>query len=181
MAEAMSSDAAQDTLHEMRARMQIHDALMRSCRGVDRLDRQLILSAYHPGARDNHGSFDGPVEDFADWVFSNHVGKVMSCVHHLGNVYMRINGATAHCESYVLAFHRRVLDGQVVDLMSHGRYLDRFEERDGEWKIADRLVVFDWDRVDTVDRQWGGPLTEQLEKGLRSSQDASYRVLFDAR
>jgi hypothetical protein len=25
-----------------------------------------------------------------------------------------------------------------------GRYLDRFEKRDGDWRIADRQVIFDW-------------------------------------
>ncbi len=78
-------------MRDYRARTQIHDALMRSCRGVDRLDRELILSAYHPAAHDNHGSFAGPVEDFVDWVFGNHQGKIQSCVHHLGNVLMRID------------------------------------------------------------------------------------------
>jgi hypothetical protein len=166
----------QSIAHEYRARTDIHEALMRACRGVDRLDRELILSAYHPGARDNHGSFDGPIEAFVDWVFSNHAGKVDSCVHHLGNIMIQVHGKTAHCESYVLAFHRRTLDGVLVDLMSHGRYIDRFEERNGEWKIADRFVLFDWDRVDPVERQWSGPLTMQLEKGRRSRQDGSYRA-----
>jgi hypothetical protein len=46
------------------ARKQIHDALMRYCRGIDQMDRDLILSAYHPGARDNHGTFDEPVKAF---------------------------------------------------------------------------------------------------------------------
>src|SRR5687768_7203639 len=64
-------------LRDHRARTEIHDTLMRYCRGVDRLDRDLILSAYHPGARDNHGSFDGPVEDFVDWVFENHLNQVI--------------------------------------------------------------------------------------------------------
>jgi hypothetical protein len=177
MTELKATGDASSLLREAGARMQIHDALMRACRGVDRLDRELILSAYHPKARDNHGSFDGPVEAFVDWVFGNHLGKVLSCVHHLGNVLMQIDGTTARCESYVLAFHRRLIDGQLTDLMSHGRYLDRFEERDGAWKIADRLVVFDWDRLDLVDRQWGGPLTEQVVKGQRSREDASYRIL----
>src|SRR5690606_8703026 len=33
----------------------IHTVLMRYCRGVDRLDRDLIASVYHPDAYDHHG------------------------------------------------------------------------------------------------------------------------------
>lgn len=174
MAQIQDLDAL---LHDHRARTQIQDALMRSCRGVDRLDREMILSAYHPGAHDNHGSFAGPVEGFVDWVFGNHQGKVLSCVHHLGNVLMRIEGSVAHVESYALAFHRREVDGQLVDMMSHGRYVDRFEDRDGEWRIAERHVVFDWDRVDPVEKQWEGPLTAMLVKGSRDRNDFSYQML----
>ena len=31
-----------------------------------------------------------------------------------------------------------------------GRYIDRFERRDGEWKIADRVVVHEWDQVEHI-------------------------------
>ena len=30
------------------------------------------------------------------------------------------------------------------------RYVDRFEKRDGEWRIADRMVVLDSERIDPV-------------------------------
>lgn len=166
-----------EIVRELRARQQITDCLMRYCRGVDRLDRDMILSAYHPGARDNHGSFDGPIEDFSDWVISNHAGKVISSVHHMGNVLLTIDGPAARSESYVLVNHRRVIDGQLFDLLSHGRLLDRFEERDGEWRIAERHVIIDWDRLDPVERQFGGALTEDLLKSERSPADPSYRLL----
>jgi hypothetical protein len=164
-------------LHDHRARTEIYDCLMRYCRGVDRLDRELILSAYHPGARDNHGSFDGPVEEFVDWVFGNHQGKVLSSVHHIGNVLMRIEGNVAHCESYVLTNHRRMIEGQLHDMLAHGRFIDRFEDRGTGWLTAERIVVFDWDRLEPVERQWGGPLTEQLLKAERSRSDPSYQTL----
>ena len=164
---------------ELLARQQIHDALLRYCRGVDRLDPDIIQSAYHPGARDNHGSFDGPVDKFIEWVMSNHAGgKVLNSVHHLGNSLITFEDEKiAHGETYVSVNHRRLIDGELFDLISHGRFIDRFEERNDEWKIVDRLVVVDWDRLDRVDRQWGGPLTEKLENAQRSREDASYRAL----
>ena len=164
-------------LHDLVARQQIQDALMRAARGIDRLDRELILSAYHPGARDSHGSFEGTAEDFADWVVQRHTGTVSVCNHLLGNILIRVEGDVAHCESYVLALHRVTADGVPHDLFAMGRYVDRFELRDGAWRIADRYVVFDKDRLDPVGRMWEGPLTQDLERGVRDRSDPSYRYL----
>jgi len=137
----------------------------------------LILSCYHPDAIDNHGSFNGPVTGFVDWVMGNHAGKVLSCVHHLSNVQIVVDGDAAYCESYVLTNHRRMIDGVLTDALAHGRYVDRFEKRDGRWKIAERLVVVDWDRLDVVEKQFDGPLVAETLKGLRSREDASYQLL----
>ena len=32
-----------------------------------------------------------------------------------------------------------------------GRYVDRFERRDGEWRIAHRTVFRTWDKVEHVE------------------------------
>ena len=32
-----------------------------------------------------------------------------------------------------------------------GRYVDRFERRDGEWRIAHRNLVHEWDKVEHVE------------------------------
>lgn len=168
---------AHSFMYQQQARNEITDVLMRLCRGVDRLDRELIISCYHPNAIDDHGSFRGSARQFADWIFSTQEGLINSCVHHLGNILMQIEGDVANTESYVLAYHRQAINGVPHDHKSHGRYLDRFERRGGVWKIAHRLVVFDWDRLDPVERQWTGPLTTELVRGLRSRHDASYETL----
>ena len=167
-----------DVIAEFRARQQIHDALYRYCRGVDRLDEELIRSAYHPGAVDSHGSYNGDIDGFVKWVFGNHAGKVLTCVHHIGNILITFESdSVAMSEAYVFAYHRRMVDGQLYDLSSHGRFCDRHEERGGEWRIVERQVVFDWDRFDPVTRTFEGPLTLELEKGRRDRDDASYRYL----
>jgi hypothetical protein len=57
-------------LHELRARADINDALVRLARGLDRLDRDLALSAYHEDGWDSHGTFDGPATGFVDWAIT---------------------------------------------------------------------------------------------------------------
>lgn len=161
-------------LHELDARLQIHDVLMRACRGVDRLDRNMMIAGYHPDAIDRHGSFEGSREEFADWVIGRHRGMILSCMHLIGNEYIEVSGDTARCESYVVCYYRMKDGDGLVDFTAPGRYLDTFEKRDGKWKILDRQVVFEKDRIDPVDRISEGPLTEMLVKGRRDRQDPAY-------
>jgi hypothetical protein len=37
-------------LEELSARAEIHDALLRYCRGLDRVDMDLVRGAFHPDA-----------------------------------------------------------------------------------------------------------------------------------
>ena len=61
-------DGATAVLRELLDRQEIHDCLMRYSRGVDRLDPDLIRSAYHDDAIDDHGMFVGTRDEFVDWV-----------------------------------------------------------------------------------------------------------------
>ena len=78
----------------------------------------------------------------------------------------------AHVESHVCARHLRD-DGDDVLAMEtfFGRYVDRFERRAGEWKIAERVVVHDWDLAEPVTLAFPpGRFTE----GARGPTDRSY-------
>lgn len=111
--------------------------LIRYCRGVDRCDEALIRSCYHPEAQDDHGTFKGSGWDFAAYVTRSHRGQPLK-QHALTNISLEIDGDAAWGESY--AEMRTTSDaGELV--YGFGRYIDRFERRDGEWKIADRRVT----------------------------------------
>lgn len=122
-------------------RQEIHDCLVRYTRGVDRFDRECLLSAYHPDALDDHGVFVGSPEEFADWVFNAH-GAGQKATHHiLGNHSCEINGNTAHAETTCTYYGWNRDDS--IDVVGN-RYIDRMEKRNGEWRIADRICVVDW-------------------------------------
>jgi hypothetical protein len=120
----------------------IRDCLMRYSRGVDRLDRELILSCYHPDAVDDHGVFIGDPEAFADWVIPMHTTTHLLHQHAIFNIFIDLDGDTAHTESYYM-FVGLNREGTPL-AMSGGRYLDRFERRDGRWAIAARVCLRDW-------------------------------------
>lgn len=139
-----------DELHEavqvLQDRQAILDCLMNYSRGVDRLDRELLLSCYHPDAIDDHGMFVGDREEFADWVVGMHSSTHLSHQHCLFNHSCDLDGDVAHTETYYM-FAGMNREGAPL-VTSGGRYLDRFERRDGRWAIAHRVCVRDWAPVD---------------------------------
>jgi hypothetical protein len=129
------------------AHIEIRQALVRYCRGVDRGDEDLILSAYHPGAMDRHGTLhDAPAEDFAKHVLARFDRPKIVGQHHLTNTYIDLRGDVALVESYFLGFRPAINEATGEDELVPlgGRYLDRFEKREIGWRIAERLVVVDW-------------------------------------
>ena len=156
-------------------KQEIHDVLMRYCRGIDRCDEELLRSVYHPDATDNHGQFNGTAADFIPWALQA-LRRDERTTHFLCNELIEVQGDTAHCESYLFAVHRRkTKDGTATkDLTFGGRYVDRFERREGVWKIAHRQVILEWSRLDPVEESY--PL-EHSVTGQRSREDAVYKRL----
>ena len=132
-------------LRQLVDRQEIHDVIIRYCRGVDRLDRELILSAYHPDAIDDHGLFVGRAEEFADHFGAFHDSQQSATQHIITNHFCELDGDTAHCETYWL-FAAMNREGPALSL-GGGRYIDRMERRNGRWAIAQRKCLYDWQGV----------------------------------
>lgn len=133
---------------ELQDRQAIHDCLMNYSRGVDRLDRDLLLSVYHEDAIDDHGVFVGTRDEFVDWVIPMHTKTHLSHQHCILNYTCNLDGSVAHTESYYMFIG---LNRQGKPLtMGGGRYLDRFEKRDGRWAIAARVCVRDWAQLESI-------------------------------
>lgn len=143
----MTDSAAQtQKLLDLVDRSDIRDCLLRCARGVDRLDRDLILSAYHDDAIDDHGKFVGGPVEFADWVIDMHGRTHLTHQHCLLNHTCELVGDVAHSETYYL-FVGINRTGQPM-AVSGGRYIDRLERRDDRWAIAFRLCLRDWSPVE---------------------------------
>ena len=136
----MSADAA--------AAEAIRQAALRYCRGVDRLDAELMFSAYHDDATDDHGVFVGRARDLCERVMQSHrrYDATMHCV--LNHAIEFVDDETATGEIYNLTYLRQTVDGSPVLHTWWGRYLDRYELRDGRWAIAHRVCVHEWTRTE---------------------------------
>jgi hypothetical protein len=132
------------------ARQEIADVLCRYCRGIDRLDLELVRSCYHPDAYDDHGTVRGSVDEFLAGAAS-FLPQFAATMHFLGNMLIEVDGAVARAETYAVAYHRLEPDeGSGKDDIWGLRYVDRFERRDGEWRIAHRVMTQEWRRVEPV-------------------------------
>jgi len=122
-------------------RQAILDCLTRFSRGLDRFDRELFLSAFHPDATIDAGEFVGGPEALYDWARELHEQGQISTQHDLLNHSCEIEGDVAHAETYYL-FAARNRDE--TNWLAGGRYLDRLERRGGEWRIALRCNAIEW-------------------------------------
>lgn len=125
-------------------RQDILDCLTRFCRGMDRFDRELYLSAFHPDAVMAAGPYVGDVPGCYDWAMPMHEAGQIATHHNMLNHTVEIDGDTAHSETYYLFVARNRDDSNWV---AGGRYIDRLEKRGGEWKIALRTNLIEWSGV----------------------------------
>jgi ketosteroid isomerase-like protein len=158
----------------MLAKQEIREALMRYARGVDRGDAELICSAYHPDAVDEHG-----VADYTGVTVGPAIVELMAGLrvssHHITNHVITLHADdTAGCESYFTVWQSHQIDGRDATLHALGRYVDRFEKRDGEWRIAHRIVIVEHTSVQPLD---AAAPPSAPGRGSRDRDDPSYQVL----
>jgi 3-phenylpropionate/cinnamic acid dioxygenase small subunit len=123
--------------------------LVRRGRAADGKSPDTIVAQHVPGSRDSHGIFDGSIEEFAEYLRThNYQDRRYGLQRHtIGNVLVTWRAPDAVAvESYHLAYHRLVLDGQAHDVQIGGRYLDECVLHGGKWLILSRAVVYDWSR-----------------------------------
>ncbi|TAM65292.1 MAG: nuclear transport factor 2 family protein [Mycobacterium sp.] len=125
-------------LKEAKDRQDIHDCLLRYTRGVDRADKELMQSAYHPDAVDEHGVATAGPAEFCDWAIGYHGENQRQHHHILTNTVLELDGDVAHGETYYMFWG----DNRIgPPTLSFGRYIDRFEKRDGRWGIVRRVCL----------------------------------------
>ena len=91
---------------ELSQRAEIVDALLSYTRGIDRLDKESVISAFHPGAiLNNYGPEPMPIEDFVEYALPSLKQRYYATQHRVSNIRIEIKEDKALVESYVLAYH----------------------------------------------------------------------------
>jgi len=70
----------------------IREVSLRYTRGIDRHDADLLRSAYHADACDDHGAFIGSGADFVDYANRTHAQNWGTHQHHVTNQLIDLDG-----------------------------------------------------------------------------------------
>jgi ketosteroid isomerase-like protein len=133
---------------------EIRTVLARYARGIDRRDMDLVRACYHADATDAHGHYNGDIDGFIQQSRERWTGRSESMHHQFGQSLIEIDGDEAWVESYCLCYIRLKAEeegGKPRDRLGIIRYVDLFERRNGDWKIAHRKVVHSPGRLDPVE------------------------------
>jgi len=162
-------EATQAALQLLLDKDAVREVSLRYTRGIDRHDDNLLASAYHVDAKDDHGAFIGSGKDFVEHANRVHCENWVHHQHYVTNQFVDLDGDTAHCESYFMAVLKRP-DG-TCDFVG-GRYIDRIDRRDGVWAVADRICMVEWN---TESRPGDAPMDPTLFiTGTWDKTDPSY-------
>jgi hypothetical protein len=148
----MATEPSPDALA---ARAAITEVIGRYCHNIDRRLWPAMERCFHPDATYRFGHIDGDWRDFVRGARAV-IDPLRISHHQIGTMLIEVDGDRANAETYFTAYHRVPADapadapfagtGQEYDVILAGRYIDRFERRADEWRIAHRTGVTDWRR-----------------------------------
>lgn len=179
----------QYTVERIADRMAIQDVMYKWCRAIDRLDYEGMRAAFHSDATDTHGPYVGGVDGLVEWVRERHKSIPFSS-HQVSNILIEFAAPDlALVETYIRTLQRYPADAKAslaqlsggqagkpgvgIDLLSSSRYVDRFDRRNGEWRIARRTLIQDWKQLIEVAENAPKPRPDWLV-GRRDKQDFIY-------
>ena len=171
---------APNTVETMLAKQDIMDVLTRYGRAIDRADGPLLKSCYFEDAIEEHGGrYTGNAYTYVDEAMER-LSSMGVMAHYICNVFIDLDAdlRKAYVEAYLLTFVRFQKSGEDWDTLTGGRICDRFECRDGIWKIAHRKLAFDWNRDAPSSEGWClglyDPANPDMIMGRKGPEDLSY-------
>jgi len=170
-------------VRELAAREMIRDRMARYSRGVDRCDKALLRTVFWPDAIAECGTgYSGSAYGLIEWAVDG-LSQLDQTMHMLGNMVIDLQGDRAFVETYAQCFHR-VPDATQGprDVVVGLRYVDLFAARDGEWRVMERVMLFDWFREYEDSGDWargaiGVEFIAGRTLGARWPDDRSYAQL----
>jgi hypothetical protein len=160
-------------VQDLMDRQAIFDCIKRNSRGNDRFDAELTASTYHTDGLHEVGQNRVPGPGYGIHANEAH-GKLFDANLHNVTMHMcEIDGDVAHAESYSLGMF---LDkGGETGRVLAGRYIDRLERRDGEWRIVLRRSTVEIALEGKATLPTGAPLPGSgYLRGNRDRTDPSY-------
>jgi len=135
----------------------LYELVIRYARGIDRNDKAIVLACFHPDAFLHYNTYQGNALDFYEQLWAataSGAGGIPRGQHVVTNALFEVLGDVGYGESYLecrragLGTTRSGAECQATGpgfpIERIGRFIDRFERRNGEWRIAHRRVAMEW-------------------------------------
>ena len=163
-------------LRDLMVKDRLHELEMAYCRGIDRRDPELIRSIFFDDAVEDHGdAWYGSGSEWVDYIFKDYLLQFEVTCHYVMNEWYKVAGDKAEGETHRVSYHRRP-NGEEVSAGS--RTFNRYECRNGDWRIVYRGVTRDWMRESNA--QQPDPLHPKhmiLRPSLPGPEDVSYKEM----
>ncbi len=174
--------ADEKALQQLLDKQAINELINTYCMASDRHDHEKLRDLYHDDAIDDHGGFfKGLASEFIDQLPA--IQAPMKILHHnLTTINIILDSTHETCtyaegEIYVLAYHQAETEEGLIDLLIGGRYLDKYEKRNGEWKFIYKAVLADWAKIDNPSQtQLDHPLLTGSYIGQPGHSDPAYSI-----
>ena len=136
----------QSAWSELLEKQAISEQLYVYCRAIDRMDKELLRGVFVADlvAQYSPDHVARSVDELIDWLWRHHL-TFHGHSHQIANILIELGDGTATSEAYLHARLLRRLTGGRLELYTvMGRHLDRWQKRDGVWRIAHRRFLTDF-------------------------------------
>lgn len=163
----------------------IRDIIAAYAHAIDRRRWDMIGRLFHADAIFGFGSIAGDWRSFVEQARAV-IDPCTATQHQLGQTLISFDGENAaYAETYMTAMHIVPAGyplpavfpdrGESYSAIIAGRYIDRFERRGGEWRIARREGVYDWREYRPIGEADLSALPEAM-RGYHDDRDPSTPV-----
>lgn len=172
---ALSEMSELALLEQIEAKQALQQLNARFSRAMDRMDRCLMVSLWTDDAEIDWGPHKGSAKPFVIAATSpdEHLERSF---HSVSTEYFEVDGDTAIGEVSVIIVSIVLENGAKIDRLVGGRYLDRYRKEDGQWKIARRTFVHDWNMNLPSSANLEEGMFAKFLKGKRDKTDPSYQL-----
>lgn len=148
---ANPSASLDSALTDLIAKQEITDVLHRYCQGCDHSDEEILRGVFHEDCITDHAGWRGKSQDWVTMALQWLSNRV-AVTHIVTNPYVQLYGERAIMNCHFIGYNRvPTADSNMLEeSLVKGRYIDRFEKRNGVWKIAHRIGIHDLEQVRVV-------------------------------
>lgn len=157
----------------------IYEVIMRYARGCDRLDLKTLSGVYWENAEDDSGTRrkGATIKEFLEFrTLMDEQFKFISQQHHISNTLIDLRGDVAKGESSFIYHAPFSTANDDMELLMGGRYVDKLENRDDEWRISKRVRLANWNNTSLSQSNWSGSLTRSMQRGMKYPDDKFYSL-----